>query len=76
VVDVSLVPVDVGETYVLVLCDGDLGDTHNCLMWGWCDSVGDDGPYLGGEFFFRKLEYPTWLPIHDWDFAFRTYGLD
>jgi len=76
VVNVPLVPVDVGEKYVLVLRDGDDGDSHNCLMWGWCDSVGGVGPYVGGEFFFRKLGYPTWLPIHDWDFSFRTYGLN
>jgi len=76
VVNVPLVPVDVGEKYVLVLRDGDDGDSHNCLMWGWCDSVGGVGPYVGGEFFFRKLGYPTWVPIHDWDFSFRTSGLN
>jgi hypothetical protein len=73
-VDVPLVSVDVGETYVVVLRDGDLADSHNCLMWGWCDSFGGSGPYPGGEFLFRKLDYSTWLPIHDWDFAFRTIG--
>jgi hypothetical protein len=75
-VNIPLLPVDVGETYVVVLRDGDDGDEHNCLMWGWCDSYGGSGPYVDGTFMFRKLGYDTWLPIHDWDFSFRTHGLN
>jgi len=73
-IDITDIPVTPGERYVIVLRDGDDGDTHNCLMWGWCDSYGGIGPYPDGEFLFRKLGYPTWLPIHDWDYTFRTYG--
>jgi hypothetical protein len=73
-VDLPALSVTPGENYVVVLRDGDMADSHNCLMWGWCDSFGGSGPYPDGEFLFRKLDYPTWLPIHDWDYTFRTYG--
>lgn len=75
-IDFPILPVTSGERYVIVLRDGDEGDTHNCLMWGWYDSYGGNGPYQNGEFLFRKLGYSTWLPIHDWDFTFRLYGYE
>ena len=43
-----------------------MGDGVDCFC-------GSD-PYDGDEFYFRKLFYPTWVLIHDWDYAFRTYG--
>jgi hypothetical protein len=76
-VDVPDAVVVPGETYVIVLKDATGADTHNCVQWGWCDSYssGSGGPYGGGWFHFRKEGNPTWSPIRDWDFTFRTYGL-
>jgi hypothetical protein len=68
----------IGETYFVVLKDATGADTHNCVQWGWCDSYpsGSGGPYDGGWFHFRKEGNPTWSPIRDWDFTFRTYGFN
>jgi hypothetical protein len=76
-IDIDDITVTPGETYVIVLKDATGSDTHNCVQWGWCDSYpsGSGGPYDGGWFYFRKEGNPTWSPIRDWDFTFRTYGL-
>ena len=68
----------IGETYYIILKDAAGADTHNCVQWGWCDSYasGSGGPYDGGWFWFRKEANPTWSPIRDWDFTFRTYGFN
>jgi hypothetical protein len=45
-------------------------------MWLWCNSYGGVGPYPDGEFPFRKLDYPNWAVVHDWDYTFKTYGYE
>jgi hypothetical protein len=77
-IDVDDITVTLGVTYYIVLKNATGADTHNCVQWGWCDSYssGSGGPYDGGWFFFRKEFNPTWSPIRDWDFTFRTYGYD
>jgi hypothetical protein len=77
-IDIGDITVTPGETYFIVLKDAQGADTHNCVQWGWCDSYssGSGGPYDGGWFWFRKEGNPTWSPIRDWDFTFRTFGYD
>jgi hypothetical protein len=77
-VDVGGVPVNSGETYVIVLLSpGDGAGTHHNLQWAWCDSYpgGSDGPYGDGWFYFRKDFSGSWSFVRDWDFTFRTFGL-
>jgi agmatine deiminase len=76
-VDVGGVPVNSGETYVIVLLSPEEGaGTHHNLQWAWCDSypTGSGGPYLDGWFYFRKDFSGSWSFVRDWDFSFRTYG--
>ena len=77
-VDISDITVTPGNTYYIVLKDATGADSHNCIQWGWCDSYasGSGGPYDGGWFWFRKEANPTWSPIRDWDYTFRTFGYD
>jgi hypothetical protein len=75
-IDIEDISVTPGETYVIVLKNATGADTHNCVQWGWCDSYpsGSGGPYDGGWFWFRKEGNPTWSPIRDWDYTFKTFG--
>jgi PKD repeat protein len=77
-IDFTDATVSSGGTYYVVLKDAQGADTHNCVQWGWCDSYpsGSGGPYDGGWFWFRKEFNPTWSPIRDWDYTFRTFGYD